>query len=564
MRNYLFIVLFIGCSSALYSQMNATPFYWIKFKDKNNDGYSLNSPNQFLSQASIDRRTRQGILLDETDLPVTQNYIDSVSPYLLQLVHRLKWFNMIIVQLGDSTINADSIAAIIRQFPFVDSMSQIQYPPYKSLLQTNKFESTTPVNQNIVYPNIYGAPYHQLNMVDGDLLQQLGYRGQGITIAMMDNGCDGIDTLHYFDSVRPRILDTWNFVFNQPSILVDPLGSHGTSTFSCIGANTPNVFIGAAPDANFCLYQSEDNNAEWIMEEYHWAAAAERADSMGAQIFSTSLGYTLFDYNIGNTTYAELNGNTTPMTQAGNIAFSKGILVLNSAGNEGADEGPNPWYYIIAPADGDSIMAVGSVDSDRAVSNFSSRGFQPAKQIKPDICAMGHVTYCVTPSGYISTSGGTSFSCPISAGCAACLWQAFPDKTAKDIYSAIKRSADHFNDPDTTSGYGIPSFYDAYLMLLTNYNGNIVHINHDVGIYPNPFSSTLNISVYDLIAANHSVEIFDLSGRKVFSTEITTLRDNNMQFFSLQGLDQLENGEYILCYDHKKESSHKIVKMNTK
>ncbi len=549
----VFILFFVFTYSAFAQTDSSNLYYWVKFKDKNNNQCSLANPQQFLSQASINRRTSQNIAIDSSDLPITQSYIDSIVPYTAGLVHRLKWFNLVVIHITNAA-DVDSI----RRFAFVDSIAQITYFPYKSALAQNKFEAVTPVNQSIVYPDVHGAAYHQLNMLNGDLLHQLGYKGQGIIIAMMDNGLLDANLMHAFDSVRPRILATWDFVHNSPNVYADPLGGHATETFSCIAANLPGTFVGTAPDASFVLTQSEDNSAEWVMEEYNWAAAAEFSDSAGAQIFSSSLGYTQFDGNLGNNTYADLNGNKTVITQAANIATSKGIVVFNSVGNYGVE----PWHYLAAPADADSILAVGAVDSTGDSAYFSSWGPNSNGRIKPDICAQGFPAYVMIANSndYFGLSDGTSFSCPIVAGCAASLWSAFPNKTAKDIQTAIVISADRFWTPDNKYGYGIPNFYNAYLLLKTGYNGNVLKISNDVAAYPNPFTNQLNVSLYSDTAENHTIEIFDVMGRKVFSTQFF-IRNKTFEVLTINEVSELAAGEYILSYDGNKSFSHKIIKV---
>ena len=335
MKRVFVIACFLLYGSVVFGQNQSHLYYWVKFKDKQNSPYSLSAPLQFLSQQSLDRRSTQNLLIDSSDLPVSPAYIDSITPFVNRVVHHLKWFNMVVVQINDSTY-ADSI----KRFVFVDSIAPIITYPYKFLSANNKLESAgTPVDQHIIYPDVHGLAYHQINMMNADLLHQMGYRGQGMMISMMDNGCNGVDVLPAFDSVRPRILDSWNFVDPAETIYNDSTSNaHGAETFSCIAGNLPYKYVGSAPDANFVLYHTEDNTAEWVMEEYNWAAAAERADSMGAQIFSTSLGYSTFDNGVGSTTYGDLTGNKTMITMAANTAASKGILVFNSAGNEGQQQ----------------------------------------------------------------------------------------------------------------------------------------------------------------------------------------------------------------------------------
>lgn len=532
-------------------QANAqTEYYWVKFSDKNNNWHSLSSPQSFLSLKSIERRTKQGIALDETDLPVSDYYVEKIAPYTERIVHKLKWINTVVIAVTDSTFSPDSIA----QFSFVDSLNKIEFPPSRS--SKEKFEVVEPVvNQNYVYPNKYGIAYSQANMLNTDLLHQLGYRGDGITMAVMDNGFNNVNNIKGFDSIRTRILGTWDFVHNDGDVYVG--GGHGTNVLSCIGGNIRNMYLGTAPDASFYLLQSEDDGAEWIMEEFNWAAAAEWADSAGAQLFSTSLGYTDFDDGIGDHTYADLTGDKAVMTHASNMAFDKGILVINSAGNEGA----NSWHYISVPADGDKVMAVGAVDSAEVIAAFSSRGPRPDGRIKPDVCAQGVRSGVITASGDIGFSGGTSFSCPTLAGSAASLWGAFPDKTAKEIFDAIMISCDRFWTPDNDYGYGIPNFYNAYLLLKSNYNDKIFAPEYGITVYPNPSSKELYVRVFHPQEVVNFIELTDMLGRKVLTQEVF-IRDHTYELVNIEGYSNLPAGKYLLRVNGDKKKTVKIVKSN--
>ncbi|MBL0310117.1 MAG: S8 family peptidase [Bacteroidetes bacterium] len=546
MRWSTILCLFLQASLALSAQSD---FYWIKFKDKASSPFQIGNPTQFLSQKSIERRNKQAIPISENDLPVSQAYIDSISPFIHQLVHRLKWFNMVVVKVGQNDY-LDSI----RQFSFVDSLAPIWFVPSRSVDMKDKFESVEPVDQNNVDSGLYGIAYNQIRMLNADLLHQLGYRGQGITVAMMDNGFVRADSIAGFDSIRPRIHQTWNFVRNQMNVYTD--GGHGTNTFSCIAGNVPGHFLGTAPDADFFLYETEDIDDEWVMEEYNWAAAAEMADSSGADILSTSLGYTTFRSGAGDHTYADLTGDYTLITRASNMAFSKGMLVLNSAGNSGDDA----WFYITAPADGTEVMAVGAVNPDRTITGFSSRGPNASGQIKPDVCAQGSSAAVLDISGNLAMAGGTSFSCPILAGCAASLWGAFPEKSAQEIRQVIIESADRFNTPDNNYGYGIPNFYNAYLQLLTAYNPNTLNLQAGAVIYPIPFTDELNLSLYNEEEGERRIELFDLLGRKVYSFHIF-LRAQTYELVCLDGIQSLSAGEYILRMDGQKKYAQRILKM---
>jgi len=550
MKRIIAVFFTLVCTAAI-----AQPgYYWVKFKDKNNNIFSISNPQQFLSQKSIERRHKQGIALNETDLPISENYIASVTPFVTDVVHRLKWFNTLVV-----TINSQSDINSIKALPFVDSVDIIQKFLPRAAYNRNKFEEVYPDHdQSIVYPNIYGAAYHQANMLSVDILHQMGFKGQGIIVSSMDNGFHNVNVAAALDSIRPNILATWDFVHNNANVYDS--GEHGTTTFSCLAGNVPGKFLGTAPNANYLLLQSEDDDNEWILEEYHWAAAAEWADSAGAQIFTTSLGYTDFPSdttnNPGNHTYSDLDGSKTIIARAGNVAFGKGILVLNSAGNEGE----KPWHYISTPADGDSIMAVGAVDSTETITKFSGRGPAANGKIKPDVCAQGASSAVITSNNFITTSNGTSFSCPIMAGAAASLWSAFPDKTNREIYDAIMLSCDRFWKPDNDYGYGIPNFYTAYLLLKTNYDGNVIKISDDVTIFPNPFYNELNVSLYSAEAKTRKVEIFDLQGKLVLSKNVY-MRNESFDIITLNEARGLPVGEYVLRLDGDKKYTHRIMKL---
>lgn len=541
-------LLLLFCALTIQAQRD---YYWVKFKDKDSNPFSLANPQAYLTDASIERRSFQHIQLDSTDLPLTPAYVNGLSPFIDYLKHRLKWLNMVVVKVT-TPANLDSIKAL----PYVDTLGPIYYvPPIAG--KKSKFEDWyAPVDQTYSQHPVYGAGYRQINQLNADLLHQLGYRGQGILMGMMDNGIYRGDLVTGLDSVRSRIIATWDFVHDEENVYND--GSHGLETFSCVAGNVPGKFLGTAPDASFVLSTTEDDGAEWVMEEYNWAAGAEFADSLGARIFSTSLGYTDFDNDTGSHTYADMTGNKTVITRAANIAATKGILVINSAGNEGN----NSWHYIAAPADGDKVIAIGALDSASKVQGFSSKGPNAAGRVKPDLCAMGARAGILDPYGYVTTNNGTSFSCPIMAGCFASLWSAFPEKTADEIYTAVVISADHFWEPDSSFGYGIPNFYNAYILLKYHYNGNILQISPYPRVFPNPFSETLNISYYNEGKdGTHKLELFNLQGQLVLSREVY-MRANTFEVFTIDDAGKLNAGTYVFRFDGDKKFSSQVIKFN--
>ena len=317
--------------------------------------------------------------------------------------------------------------------------------------------------------------------------------------------------------------------------------SHGMSVLSCMAANKPGVFMGTAPDAHYLLLRTEDAGSEFIIEEDNWVAAAEFADSAGAWIINSSLGYTEFDDPQTSHTYLDLDGNSTHVTRGADIAASKGILVVNSAGNSG----DNAWRYIGAPADGDSVLTIGAVDSLGNYASFSSQGPSAAGRIKPNVSCTGQATWIVTSAGNIGRANGTSFSSPILAGAAACLWQAFPDASNMEIYKAIEQSAHQYENPDYFVGYGIPNFTKAFGILKKARNAD-AEKDSLLNAFPNPASESLAVAFYSGKAQTIVMSLTKLSGKLVQEQEIDVLpyHTNTLQFeFSRR----VSAGSYILA-----------------
>jgi hypothetical protein len=302
-----------------------------------------------------------------------------------------------------------------------------------------------------------------------------------------------------------------------------------------MAAELPGTMIGTAPDASYILLRTEDAASEFVIEEYNWACGAEFADSAGADVFNTSLGYTTFDDPQYNHTYADMNGDSTVITMAADIAASKGILVVNSAGNSGG----SPWNYIGAPADGDSVLTVGAVDINEVIANFSSHGPSFDGRVKPNVCTLGLGTFLAFDNGTFGYSGGTSFSSPIMAGAAGCLWQARPAFSNMQIFHAIEQSADRYNHPDSLYGYGIPDMMQAWILL-----GGEQPPAEDViiSVYPNPFQTSFNIIFYTPQNSNLHLEIFDMAGKKVYEQ----LNTANRYYQSISLNNSLAKGVYVL------------------
>jgi subtilisin family serine protease len=329
--------------------------------------------------------------------------------------------------------------------------------------------------------------------------------------------------------------------------------------FSILAANLPGVFVGSAPEADYYLYRTEDVKSEFPVEEQNWIAAAEKADSLGIDIISSSLGYTTFDDPAFNYGYDDMNGKNTIVTRGAALASRKGILVMNSAGNSGT----NSWKFIGAPADGEQVLAVGAVNITRQVAPFSSYGPTFDQRIKPDIVSVGWGTALINGSGLPASGNGTSFSNPNIAGLIACLWQAFPEMRNNEIIDAVRKSGDMYANPDSRSGYGLPNMQKAYGILeIERVKKNAASLLRDARVkaFPNPFENKIQL-VYKA-PANGKIEIrlTDLTGRLIF-TESKQVIANEIYVFDLENLGILKAGPYIITYsDVSGTGSIKLVK----
>ncbi len=487
--------------------------HWIGFTDKQGSNYSIQQPEAFLSQKAIERRARYNIPIQENDLPVNPNYINQIKQLGVNVLYTSKWFNSALIAVNDSATLAQ-----INELPFVEAtegVSKMNRPRSSNNARFRVKKELEVTDKNEIY---YGSAFKQLRMLYGDHLHSRGYTGKGMTIAVMDAGFSNVDELEIFQPlfINEQILGTRDFVEGDEDVYAH--SSHGTQVFSTMAANQEGVYVGAAPDAKYWLFRTEDAGSETIVEEYNWVRAAEFADSAGVDIINTSLGYSVFDDPAMNYTYDDMNGNTCRITRGADIAASKGILVVSSAGNQGNKN----WRYITAPADADSVLTVGAVDEFEHYASFSSQGPTPDQRVKPNIVAQGKHTALVLPSGDLRTGNGTSYAAPIIAGLSACLWQANRGKNNMDIIQAIEKSSDNYSTPNNLTGYGLPNFYEAFL----NVTGDEQILSFDKDavafVYPNPFASQANIYYYSKITETVQLELCTFSGRtlETYTTDV--------------------------------------------
>jgi hypothetical protein len=373
---------------------------------------------------------------------------------------------------------------------------------------------------------------------------------------VIDAGFQNANNMVVFDSLRAhnQILGTWDFVSDELNVYDND--AHGAECLSLMGGNWAGNIVGTAPGASYWLLRSEDAPTENIIEEYNWAEAAEFADSAGVDLISTSLGYTEFDNPAQNHTYADLDGNTTPITIAEDFAAAKGMIVENSAGNEGN----GPWYYISAPADADSNIATGAVDNIGNYVSFSGRGPTADGRIKPNVMAQGQDTYVADVNNFgVFPGSGTSFAGPLITGMAACLWQCHPTATNMQIISAIEHSASQFNNPDSMMGYGIPNFPAActYLGEITNTS---LHGENLLITGANPFNNTLDFVFYSDSNQTIDIALYDLLEKVVYQNSSKYDVIAYKKKFSIPA-KTLSNGLYVLrIISEKGIYSKKVMK----
>ncbi len=484
---YLFLLLGVLIFSA--SQLKAQNYYyWIAFTDKNSTTYSLDKPEEFLSARALERREKQNIAIDSLDLPVSQVYIDSILTLDVFRVHESKWLNGLTVKT-----NIDTLTEIIQSWSFVKEIQLTKKPAYESKSAVNKFqeyeEGVVPIDTSY-----YGESVYQVGMLNGQFLHNDNYRGQGMQIAVIDAGFINADTLPALDSlwINNQILGTKDFLDIGTDIFNSPIDYHGMSVLSTMGGNIPGQLIGTAPKASYWLIRSERIGEEYKVEEDNWVAAAEFADSVGVDVINSSLGYYEFDDPATDHTYADMDGKTTRVTRGANIAASRGILVFTSAGNER----DNSWFRIIAPSDGDGVIGVGAVDQNMFPASFTSAGPASDGDIKPNVSAMGVRTVLQRSGGSIGRSNGTSFSSPVMAGMAACLWQKYPERSALEVKKALEESGHLYQNPDSLIGYGVPDMQVAD-ELLNSMSAVQIAQTSNWEIFPNPVRDQIVIQQAD-------------------------------------------------------------------
>jgi len=412
----------------------------------------LDKPGNYLSQKAIERRIKRNIELTTSDLPISPTYLETLVQQGGEVITQSKWLTTVVIASQDSLI-----AERMQQLSIVDSVKWVwkgeKNNPSDDPVFLNR--DTSQLNpQKETTNNLYGYAEPQVKMLNGKKLHKEGFTGKNLSIAVIDAGFTNADRISAFSSMH--LAGTKNFV--SPGECVFQGDDHGTKVLSCMAAYLPGVIVGTAPEASYWLLKSEDNRSEFPIEEDYWASAIEFADSVGVDIIASSLGYFNFDVEEMNYSTDLLDGKTAFISRAANMAAEKGILVVCSAGNEGN----NSWEKITFPSDVAHILTIGAITEDKEKSSFSSTGFTADYRIKPDLVALGSSCAVIDWNGNLRYASGTSFAAPIIAGFAACLWEALPNLTNKELITLLQNTASQSRHPDAEKGFGIPNIYKAY------------------------------------------------------------------------------------------------------
>lgn len=512
---YLFLWLLLLAPAECPGQASYQYFFRVYFRDKGNTSYQ---PEQILSKRAIDRRSKAGVQYPAiSDLPVNRAYINQIQSLGYVYHCSSKWLNT-------ALFKTNNISAVnwILNLSFVSELKIVKTPGPKSRF-IDKLEVLT------TGPGAF--PYDRpITMLNGYVLHNNGFTGRNVLIAVLDGGFTNADRIESLNALRSRngIKHTWDFVKLDAGVYES--STHGTDVMSILAGQLPNLIAGTAPSADYMLFKTEDVETEFPCEEDFWAAGAEFADSAGADIISSSLGYYEFDNPAMDYKQSDLDGNTAFVTRAADMAASKGILVVVSAGNER----DNPWRKIIFPSDGDSVVSAGAVDENNLIASFSSAGPSADRRVKPDNVAMGVRIPIQQMAGSSSFGNGTSFSCPVLSGMTACLMQAVPQAINSQIIEALHRSGDRYNSPDSLYGYGIPDMAKAYSFLLDIY---AVVPDDEMIVAPNPATGLFRL-IFRQAPGPVRIEIYNVAGRILFSRDFPSFSNRTLLIDDFQKAGQ--------------------------
>ena len=522
MKRIFVICLLLSCFAS-FAQEDA----WVYFTNKPNAASYLSDPLSMLTQRAIDRRNAQNIALDNKDVPIHQPYIDQVEAANgITVYAKSKWFNNVHVRGTYEAIQALTALSFVDHVDFANRNLNTGNRKV-SQKRTKKFNKT--METETIFN--YGSSLNQIQMLNGVTLHEQNYTGAGKVIAVMDGGFPEVSTASTFSRLRDnnQILGGYDFV-NRSEDFYSGI-SHGTMVLSTMGGYKNNQLVGTAPDASYYLFITEDGDNEGPLELSLWVEAAEEADRLGVDVINTSLGYTQFDNPDYDFMYSDMDGQTAFISKGVDVAYSRGMICVVSAGNEGLSD----WHYISAPADATHALSIGAVNPSEIPAGFSSYGPAADGRIKPDVAAQGQQAVISGTTGNVTTGNGTSFSGPIMAGMVASLWQALPGKTNEQIMQYVKESGSIYNNPDDRIGYGIPDFGLALATALGT--ASFSQDNTKFVFYPNPTQNRLNVA-FPSGFGEANVSLFNAMGQKVMEQAVNSSKP-------VISMDKLQSGIYL-------------------
>jgi serine protease AprX len=541
-KNRASLLLLLSIVIQFNSFGQTTRKYLVLLRDKANSPYSVNKPDQFLSQRSILRRQKQQISVLERDLPVNPTYLTQLQQTGAKIWFPSRWLNAVLVEATDATIATIQKLSFVKGLEFGRSLANARISAETTVSTTSQFSKFGEVQ-----PLNYGSSQAQIEQLGADKMHQQGYHGEGMLIGVLDAGFQNANRLTFLKPLfdEKRVLATYDFVRKETSVYEDD--SHGLSCLSAIAATADGQLYGTAYKASFILLRTEDANSESRIEEANWLFGAEYADSAGVDVISSSLGYSEFDDVSTNYTYQNMDGKTALSTRAAQIATATGMVVVVAAGNEGS----NSWHYLTAPSDAVSVLAIGAVTQTGQRASFSSFGPSADGRVKPDLAARGQGTIVGYPSGTVASGNGTSFATPLIAGLAASFWQSHPRLTASQVTASLRRSGSQYTTPDDMLGYGIPNFERA---------STIAEVYSQLLVYPNPFSEAEPLAIqWGEIEANVPLNatLVDLTGRIIWQNSFTS---SGLAAFVLPNLNLSAGLYFMTLVSGDKKRTMKVIK----
>jgi hypothetical protein len=531
----LLLIGFFLLSLFGYAQEDA----WVYFNDKPNAQTFLDSPLTMLTQRALDRRTAQGIALSVSDAPIEQTYIDQITIASgIEIKAQSKWLNCLHIRGSVTDIEALTSLTFVNHIRYADHSLNAKMPQARTINAVNKQLDTQEIFA-------YGNSLNQVSMLNAHLLHQQDYTGSGKIIAVLDSGFSAVNTIIPFNRMfnNGLYLGGYNYVGGNTDVF--STHNHGTMALSCMAGFVDGQLVGTAPDAQYYLFITEDISGENPVEESYWVQAAEEADRVGADVISTSLGYFGYDNPNYSYAYSDMTGDKAFASQGANIAFSKGMIVLASAGNSGNSSDP----YIGVPAEATNVLAIGAVQFNEEYATFSSIGPSFDGRVKPDVMAKGQGTTLSNTSGNVVTASGTSFSCPVMAGAVTSFWQAIPWASNQQVVDFVKQSADRFMDPTDQFGYGIPDFQLALNMAQLSVNEDTIG---RFLVYPNPLNDKIFVSFPNGFEVA-KMSLFNNLGQMVLEKEIISNEAVSLEY--------LTSGMYYYkIKSNSLEQSGKIIK----